>query len=316
MKNLFLGLLLIFVCASAQAATVTFYTDRASFESAVSSSTTIDFEDIAPVNGYVAYSTSFFDVIFSGTVLRVVDDSPVGWSGAPFQSDLLACAYNSVIAADLTSAGTGFSAVGGWFGVNTAGYGYEDVPVTLILTLAGGETFTESVSAGNMHVGKPEVFYGWTVEGGEITGVSHDTTIGWEALDNFTYGYATTLTTTVSGQLVCTPSSGTLPFATQMTATLTNNYTGQFRQMAAKIHLTLGNGGYIAGWRAGYTNVSPGDSYATVWNQSLPTLGSLVGDNVFQLVTEDVTPAPYNQAPYPPSGDTGTASCTVTGSAP
>ncbi len=124
------------------------------------------------------------------------------------------------------------------------------------------------------------------------------------------------LNPTVGAFLTCLPSSGTLPFTTQMTATLSNIYTGQLRRMAAKIHLTLGGGGYIANWRAGYTNIAPGESYVASWNQDIPALGTLIGDNVFSLVAEDVTPAPYNQPPYPPAGDIDTTSCTVTGIAP
>ncbi len=121
---------------------------------------------------------------------------------------------------------------------------------------------------------------------------------------------------TVAADLTCMPSSGTLPFTIHITATLSNIYRGQIRWLAAKIHLTLGGGGYFANWRSGYTNISRGDSYIWAWNQNLPALGTLVGDNIITFVAEDVTPAPYNQPPYPPAGDTDTAFCTVTGIAP
>lgn len=121
---------------------------------------------------------------------------------------------------------------------------------------------------------------------------------------------------TVAAQLTCTPASGILPFGVQFAAQLTNSYTGQTRRLAARIHLTLGGGGYIAGWRAGFTNVQAGDSYFAVWNQNLPALGSLVGDNIFQLAAEDVTPAPYNRPPYPAAGDTDSDTCAVSASAP
>ena len=48
----------------------------------------------------------------------------------------------------------------------------------------------------------------------------------------------------------------------------------------------------------------------------MPALGSLVGDNIFTLRAEDVTPAPFNQPPYPAAGDTATAGCVVIGVAP
>jgi hypothetical protein len=37
-----------------------------------------------------------------------------------------------------------------------------------------------------------------------------------------------------------------------------------------------------------------------------------VGLNEFRLFAADVTPAPYNQPPYPPAGDTDTDGCTIT----
>ena len=116
--------------------------------------------------------------------------------------------------------------------------------------------------------------------------------------------------------MTCTPPSGTIPFTTQMTATLTNMYTGQKRRCAGHIDVTLAGGSYFPNWRTGFTNLSPGESYVSGWNQNIPALGSVIGENQFVLFTEDVTPAPYNQPPYPPAGDTDTASCTVTANAP
>jgi hypothetical protein len=123
-------------------------------------------------------------------------------------------------------------------------------------------------------------------------------------------------TGTVGAQLTCIPASGILPFTVQFTARLTNRYTGQIRRLAARVNLTMGSGGHITSWRAGFTNVAPGDSYVAAWNQNLPALGTLLGENLFRLSAEDVTPAPYNQPPYPAAGDTATAACTVTGVAP
>jgi len=59
-----------------------------------------------------------------------------------------------------------------------------------------------------------------------------------------------------------------------------------------------------------------GGSYFTSWSQSLPALGTLVGDNIFTLVAEDVTPSPYNQPPYPPAGDTCSSWQMITAEAP
>jgi len=123
-------------------------------------------------------------------------------------------------------------------------------------------------------------------------------------------------TETVDAAYTCVPSSGTVPFATSMSVTLTNLYTGQTRRVAGRIGATLANGTAYATWRAGFTNLAAGESYTSQWTQNIPALGSLIGDNVFLLTAEDVTPAPYNQPPYPAAGDTDTAGCTVTAAAP
>ncbi len=78
----------------------------------------------------------------------------------------------------------------------------------------------------------------------------------------------------------------------------------------------MANGSSVNSWRAGFTNVAPGGLFTSSWNQTIPAAGSLIGLNVFTLVAEDVTPAPYNQPPYPAAGGTATASAGLTASAP
>jgi len=121
---------------------------------------------------------------------------------------------------------------------------------------------------------------------------------------------------TVSAVVTALPSSGTIPFSTWMEASLTNTYAEQIRRMAARIHVTLGNGAYYPNWRVGFTNIGPGETYSTGWSQNIPALGSVIGENHFRLVAEDVTPSPYNQPPYPPSGDTDTHLQTVVAYSP
>ena len=65
---------------------------------------------------------------------------------------------------------------------------------------------------------------------------------------------------TVSAEMSCIPAMGTVPFSTLMTATLTNNYSGQVRRISAHLDLTTGNGGTFPNWRAGWTNVAAGSS--------------------------------------------------------
>jgi len=121
---------------------------------------------------------------------------------------------------------------------------------------------------------------------------------------------------TVGASFDCTPASGTVPFSTQMTLELTNHYSGLMRRIAGRIDISLANAQTIGSWRAGYTAIAAGDSYTASWNQTIPALSSLLGENTFMLTSEDVTPAPYNQPPYPSTGDTDTSVCTVTGIAP
>jgi hypothetical protein len=122
-------------------------------------------------------------------------------------------------------------------------------------------------------------------------------------------------TDTVATTIGCTPDNGMLPFTTQMAVSLTN-LTSENRRAAGRIDMVIGNGTPYTNWRAGWTNLSSGEVFSTFWNQALPALGSLVGSNVFTIIGEDVTPAPYNQPPFAPSGDTDTDACTVIATSP
>ena len=94
------------------------------------------------------------------------------------------------------------------------------------------------------------------------------------------------------------------------------NTTEENREIATNIELVTGQGSQISNWRSGYTYLSPGDSARRRWSLVFPGLPSLRGLNLFTMTTEDVTPAPYNQPPYPAAGDTAAAGCVVTGVAP
>jgi len=120
---------------------------------------------------------------------------------------------------------------------------------------------------------------------------------------------------TVGAALTCVPGSGTLPLTFQINCGL-SNLSDENRRAAARLDLQIASGTFFGSFRAGWTNLAPYETYNAIWNQNLPALGSLVGDNLFNLVGEDVTPAPYNQPPFSPSGDTDSDGCTVTGVAP
>ncbi len=119
-----------------------------------------------------------------------------------------------------------------------------------------------------------------------------------------------TIPDTLSVSIDATPSSGVLPFSSQFWVQLAN-LTSENRRAAARIDVTIGNGNVYTSWRAGWTNLDPGELFSTNWTQNFPALGSLVGDNIFELIGEDVTPAPYNQPPFSLSGDTDTAAAMV-----
>jgi hypothetical protein len=124
-----------------------------------------------------------------------------------------------------------------------------------------------------------------------------------------------TVTDTIGTAISANPAAGTLPFVTQFTAQL-SNLTDENRRAAGRVNVILGNGTPYTNWRAGFTNLSPAEVFTTFWNQSFPALASLVGNNVFTLQGQDVTPAPYNQPPFAPSGDTDSDSVTITATAP
>ncbi len=121
---------------------------------------------------------------------------------------------------------------------------------------------------------------------------------------------------TVDASFTCTPDSGTLPFTSQFTVTLYNRYGGQARRVAGRIDVETADARIITGWRSGYSNIEANGQHTAFWNQFLPGIQSLAGDNVFRVVAEDVTPAPYNQPPYPASGDTAGAGCLISGTIP
>jgi hypothetical protein len=120
---------------------------------------------------------------------------------------------------------------------------------------------------------------------------------------------------TVSAEFQCTPSWGTLPFSLQLDIVF-NNLVDDSRSFSGRIGLTLASGAFFANYRNGYTNLTPLEHLEYRWFQNLPNLAHLVGENDFLLTVMDVTASPYNQLPFFPSGDTATASCTVTGVAP
>ncbi len=157
----------------------------------------------------------------------------------------------------------------------------------------------------------------WTVEGQEYC-LDRFTTRTDEIRDAGTVnlGFHYPARSSVDASLTCNPESGTLPFGCQMMLSLSNRYPDTARRLAARIRVDLAGGPSYSSWRAGFTNIAGGGTYPANWVQNIPALPNLLGISVFTLAAEDVSPAPYNQPPYLPSGDTGSAVCQVTGTAP
>ncbi len=136
---------------------------------------------------------------------------------------------------------------------------------------------------------------------------------GWASGFNGTIAHTSPIPPeTVGVDLGCLPNSGQLPFNVAIQAEL-SNITGFNRTVAGQMRIDLANGGSIVNYRSGFTNVSPFATFTTGWSQYLPALFALEGENIFTLVARDVTAAPYNQPPYPASGDSASDTCTVTG---
>jgi len=115
---------------------------------------------------------------------------------------------------------------------------------------------------------------------------------------------------TIAVALDATPSSGVLPFVTVFTAQL-NNLTTENRRAAARVNVTIASGSAFNNWKSGWTNLTSLENFSISWSTNLPALPTILGTNTFSLLGEDVTPAPFNQPPFAPSGDTDSDVATV-----
>ncbi len=115
-----------------------------------------------------------------------------------------------------------------------------------------------------------------------------------------------------SAGLVCTPTSGTLPFMTQISVSVTNQI-DYGRVFAGRLDWELASGKIIDNFRSGIVLVPPQGTVTRSLNYLVPHNDNLVGENVGTLTMEDITPPPYNQPPRPPSGTTDTDNCSLQG---
>jgi parallel beta-helix repeat protein len=117
----------------------------------------------------------------------------------------------------------------------------------------------------------------------------------------------------IDASLVCIPDTGTLPFQVMMSLELANLSAAQFRRVAGQIDVERADGSLLTHWRHGWITLSAEGLFTQTWPVMIPPRQSMHGENRFVLSGVDVTPPPYNQPPYWPSGQTATDSCTVTG---
>lgn len=115
---------------------------------------------------------------------------------------------------------------------------------------------------------------------------------------------------TIDCSLHCTPESATLPFSWRISVGLRNLRPGP-RRAAGRADLHFSDGDTWTGWRSGVYDLSGQGSDYISWSVAVPALQPLLGQLRLDLDITDVTPAPWNQPPYAPSGDMAEKSCTV-----
>jgi hypothetical protein len=165
--------------------TAYFFTDRASFESYLVSSTTVDFEGVVSDTGVVIAQSPgellVGDVRFASFQVGVAGpDADI--TGSPFDSAVLFGYWD--IQVDFTRDPVAPNAAGMWFGDTQ-----QTRTATIELVTSAGVLDTRTVMAGDLGAGSSETFYGWIVRGAVIRQLSHDANSGITGgLDNLVYG--------------------------------------------------------------------------------------------------------------------------------
>ncbi len=225
--------------------------------------------------------------------------------------------YDGCIIEISTDGGSSWADIGGLI---TSGNGYNN-------TLSGGNPLgaVEAWSGGNIGA-MEEVVVDLSSYNGETVNIRFhmgcDYSIGstgWYIDDVTLDDCQVYQGSTMDCDYTITPLSGTVPFLTVHRITLFNNLAGgavYTRRISGRIAVTIANGTTYNPWRAGYTNIAPSSTYYNQFPVNFPGLPTVLGDNTFVLNAMDVTPVPYNQPPYPPSGDTCTTTNVVNAHAP
>jgi len=175
---------------------------------------------------------------------------------------------------------------------------YLNDPGFSLIVSSVSSTDNESVTATDLPAGT----YYTVVQGVGTAENSYDLTLTLTPPD----------TQTMSAMIGCDPPSGTLPYTLGLSPLLCNDDTFT-RTLYGRINVTVAGGNTYNYWRTGYTNVAAGQCYDASFAVALPNHHSVRGLNTFTLQGTDITPPPYNQPPYSPSGDMDTDFCTTTG---
>ena len=185
----------LFLSNNLSAASVAFFTDRSIFESKLASSTLIDFEGIVGDSGSIFGSELVVDDVtfiadgYSGSrnELMLSGKNVFGSSAIPMESALIIANYSYPIIIDLTTAGSGYTAVGGFFG------DISDPLDPLRIDIYGTTGLLDSreLMSASMKENTPSNFFGWIVEGDEIVSLSYELYGNYEGIDDFVYGVAT-----------------------------------------------------------------------------------------------------------------------------
>ena len=202
-RNTIIGMFFAGFAMSHANATVIFFTDETAFLNA-STTTLITFEGLVGDDGFIenpANNNAFVtdSVTFQGITgtgidsdIRTLVCGKDACTGNPHNSAILVSAFAHDLNVDLSTAGTGFTAVGGFFG-DIDGVGGS---ATLELLGAEGTTLDTQVIDIAGLMSDDLRFFGWLSTNEEITGLNFlngpadSNGENFEALDNFRFGLA------------------------------------------------------------------------------------------------------------------------------
>lgn len=187
------GLLL---CPMAVQAGVTFYTDKAAFDAAATTSL-IDFEGIVTDGGTTGYLAAGSHLISGVTFTSTNPSNPDGaaicgrlrCAGQPYDSALFFGNVGLQAVVDLSTAGSGFTALGGIFGdIDSGAIG----TITLFGATGTLDVYTGPVA--DLGAGLVHSFFGWVADGGdEIIGLQYAVDdVMWPGIDDLQFGFAGT----------------------------------------------------------------------------------------------------------------------------